>query len=322
MKILLALYSTADRVIADAQAIQVPTQLLISGADCVVDRKPQDNEFLRTARIITEGKARLRLISYHDTLGEKDRAVAMEQVRRFIIRMFTRPLTSTPLLDADKAGYTKDEFDALSRPLPPLSSKSLLYGISKFGMRTGGRLFRWNPAGSGNWLRFGGSTLDYVYRNEVSGITPLGKLIDWFFINAIGWRGIRTRKQNVERLLVQAIAALRSKGQAVRILDIAAGQAGYVFETLENVSVKVDQILLWDYSEVNVRRGDMLIRKKGMQPFARFEQGDAFNQNELAAIRPRATLGVASGLYELFRECTCAWVAQRAGESKSNLAGT
>jgi alpha-beta hydrolase superfamily lysophospholipase len=299
VKILLALYSTADRVIADAQAIQIPTQLLISGADFVVHRKPQDEFFERLGSALKERHVFAGF--YHDTLGEKDRVVAMEEVRKFIIRMFRRPLASKPLLDADKAGYTKDEFDALSRLLPPLSSGSLLFAISKLGIRTGGRL----SDGIRVALETGfdsGSTLDYVYRNEASGITPLGKLIDWFFINSIGWRGIRVRKQNVECMLLQAIAALRSKGQAVRILDIAAGQARYVFESLETVGVKADQVLLRDYSEVNVHIGDMLIRQKGMQRFARFEQGDAFNQNELASIRPRPTVGVVSGLYELFPE--------------------
>lgn len=33
-----------------------------------------------------------------------------------------------------------------------------------------------------------GSTLDYVYRNRPSGITPIGRLIDWSYLNAIGWR--------------------------------------------------------------------------------------------------------------------------------------
>ena len=299
VKILLALYSTADRVIADAQAIQIPTQLLLSGADFVVHRKPQDEFFERLGSPLKERHVFAGF--YHDTLGEKDRVVAIEEVRRFIIRMLTRPPANKPLLDADKAGYTKDEFDALSRPLPPLSSKSLLFGISKLGIRTGGRL----SDGIRLALETGfdsGSTLDYVYRNEASGITPLGKLIDWFFINSIGWRGIRVRKQNVERLLIQAIAALQLKGQVVRILDIAAGQARYVFEALENVGIEADQILLRDYSEVNVRSGDILIRQRGMQRFARFEQGDAFNQNELASIRPRPTVGVVSGLYELFPE--------------------
>ena len=41
VNVLLGLYEAADRVVADAQAIQVPTQLLISGSDFVVHRKPQ-----------------------------------------------------------------------------------------------------------------------------------------------------------------------------------------------------------------------------------------------------------------------------------------
>ncbi len=299
VKILLALYSTADRIIADARAIQIPTQLLISGADFVVDRRPQDEFFERLGSPLKEKHVFAGF--YHDTLGEKDRVVAIEEVRRFVIKMFAGPCANAPLLDADKTGYTKDEFDALSRPLPPRSSKSLLFAVSKFGIRTGGRL----SDGIRLALETGfdsGSSLDYVYQNKASGITPLGKLIDWFYLNSIGWRGIRVRKQNVERLLMASIAMLRSKGQAVKIVDIAAGQARYIFETLENDGVKVDHLLLRDFSEVNVRCGALLIRQKGIEQFASFEQGDAFNRNELASIRPRPNLSVISGLYELFPE--------------------
>jgi hypothetical protein len=234
-------------------------------------------------------------------LGEKDRVVAMEEARRFIVRMFVRPPEVTPLLEADQAGDTKNEFDALSRPLPLLSFKSPLFAISKLAIRTGGRL----SDGIRLALETGfdsGSTLDYVYRNEASGITPLGKLIDWFYINSIGWRGIRARKQNVEVLLMRAIETLRSNGQAVRLLDIAAGQARYIFETIEKDGVNVDDVLLRDYSEVNVQTGDLLIRQKGMQRFVRFERGDAFNRKQLASVRPSPTLGLVSGLYELFPE--------------------
>jgi len=47
VNVLLGLYEAADRVVADAQAIQVPTQLLISGSDFVVHRKPQQQFFDR-----------------------------------------------------------------------------------------------------------------------------------------------------------------------------------------------------------------------------------------------------------------------------------
>jgi alpha-beta hydrolase superfamily lysophospholipase len=298
VKILLALYSTADRVIADAQAIHVPTQLLISGADFVVHLKSQHNFFERLGSIVKEKHVFDGF--YHDTLGEKDRHLAMEKARDFIVRTFTRPPVIPPLYDADKTGYTRDEFDALKRPLPVLSPKSLRFATSKLGLRTGGRLSEGIRLG----LKDGfdsGSTLDYVYNNRPAGITPLGKLIDWFYLNSIGWRGIRVRKQNIEHLLVRSIASLRANGQAVRIADIAAGQASYVFEALED-GVKPDQVLLRDYSEANVRLGQQRIRQRGMDGFASFEQGDAFDRKSLAGIRPQPTLGVVSGLYELFPE--------------------
>jgi len=43
-----------------------------------------------------------------------------------------------------------------------------------------------------------------------------------------------------------------------------------------------------------------LIREKHLQEIARFEQGDAFDAASLAAITPRPTLAIVSGLYELF----------------------
>jgi len=146
-----------------------------------------------------------------------------------------------------------------------------------------------------------GSTLDYVYNNRPAGVSPMGKLVDWFYLNSIGWRGIRVRKQNIERFLAQSIANLRAAGQAVRIIDIAAGHARYVFEALED-GATADLVLLRDYSEANVRLGQVRIRQRGMEGFVRFEQGDAFDQKSIADVRPKPTLGVVSGLYELFPE--------------------
>ena len=119
-------------------------------------------------------------------------------------------------------------------------------------------------------------------------------------MNSIGWRGIRVRKQNLETLLTQAIGALREAGRPVRIVDIAAGHGRYVMEAIEALAEKPDQVLLRDFSEINVRDGRELIRQKGMEAIARFEQGDAFNRQSVAALAPRPTIGVVSGLYELF----------------------
>ena len=77
-----------------------------------------------------------------------------------------------------------------------------------------------------------GATLDYVYKNQPAGIPPLGKSIDIFYLNSIGWRGIRQRRENLQKLLHHAIDEIRAGSQLVRIMDIAAGCGRYVLEAV------------------------------------------------------------------------------------------
>lgn len=297
VNVLLALYSTADRVIEDAQAIRVPTQVLISGADFVVWKKPQHEFFERLGAKVKEKHVFEGF--YHDTLGEKDRQPAIAKVREFIVKRLAEPPVRTSLLDSDRTGYTRAEFDRLKQPLSPLSPKALNYAVTRLGMRTGGRLSEGIRLGLATGFD-SGSTLDYVYRNKPSGYTPLGKLIDWFYLNSVGWRGIRIRKQHLMCLLARAIAALRESGQRVRIVDIAAGHGRYVLEALGAAGPVVESALLRDFSESNVEQGKRLICEKGLQSVARFEKGNAFDRPSLAALDPSPTLGIVSGLYELF----------------------
>ena len=144
-----------------------------------------------------------------------------------------------------------------------------------------------------------GSTLDYVYRNQATGSTSLGRLIDRTYLDAIGWRGIRQRKLDVEALLREAIARLRAAGAPVHIVDIAAGHGRYVLEVAAAISDKPDSILLRDYSAPNVEQGNVLIRELGLGHTARFTHGDAFDRSGVATLSPHPTLAVVSGLYEL-----------------------
>src|SRR6185295_10735720 len=63
-----------------------------------------------------------------------------------------------------------------------------------------------------------------------------------------------------------------------------------------------DSILLRDYSELNVEKGAALIREKNLSTMATFVRGDAFDRASLAALEPRPTIGIVSGLYELFAD--------------------
>ncbi|WP_347249480.1 bifunctional alpha/beta hydrolase/class I SAM-dependent methyltransferase [Zoogloea sp.] len=297
VNILLGLYEAAERVVADAQAITLPTQLLISGADWVVHHGPQHRFFDNLGATVKEKHVLDGF--YHDTLGEQDRKLATDKARAFILRQFDHPAAPMSLLDADRHGATRDESAALARPLHPLSPRGLYWAAYRASMKLGGRL----SAGVALGHRTGfdsGSTLDYVYRNTPTGSGPLGRAIDRNYLNAIGWRGIRQRKRHLEELLRLALGRLHTEGRPLRVLDIAAGHGRYVLEALSEAPRRPESVLLRDYSDINVRDGAALIREKGLEAIARFEKGDAFDQASVAGVSPRPTIGIVSGLYELF----------------------
>ena len=299
VNVLLGLYEAADRVVADAQAIQVPTQLLISGSDFVVHRKPQQQFFDRLGSL----KKELHILPgfFHDTLGERDRAVAVTSAKRFILQNFAHPLDRASLLDADKLGATCAESESLAAPLPRNSLRDLYWRMTRASMGLGKNLSDGVKLGFDTGFD-SGSTLDYVYRNKPTGKGGLGRMIDTNYLNSIGWRGIRQRKLNVEELLRLAMAKLRDDHREVRIVDIAAGHGRYILEALQGVSPLPESILLRDYSDINVRDGGALIREKGLGDIAQFVKGDAFDRADLAALDPKPSLAVVSGLYELFAD--------------------
>ena len=244
---------------------------------------------------------------YHDTLGERDRAPAVARVREFLLRQFDAPPAPVSLRKAHLEGFTRREADALARPLPALSPRGLYWSATRAGLRLGGALSEGVALGHSTGFD-SGSTLDYVYRNEARGAGPVGRLIDRNYLDSIGWRGIRQRKLHVEELLRLAIARLRQAGAPVHVLDIAAGHGRYVLEALQQAPGSTaqaaeglpDSILLRDYSDLNVTAGAQLIRDKRLESIAQFRKGDAFDPDSIASVAPRPTLGIVSGLYELF----------------------
>ncbi|CAK9891414.1 MULTISPECIES: bifunctional alpha/beta hydrolase/class I SAM-dependent methyltransferase [Pseudomonas] len=308
---LLGLYEAADRVVADAQAIQVPTQLLISGADFVVKRKPQEQFFERLGSVHKE--KHILPGFFHDTLGERDRGHALARIRRFIEHCFSLAPQRPSLLAADQLGASCAEAESLAAPLPRNSPADLYWRATRAGLRLGKGLADGVKLGFDTGFD-SGSTLDYIYRNQPTGKGAIGRMIDQNYLNAIGWRGIRQRKLHVEELLRVAIERLREQGKPVDIVDIAAGHGRYILEALQGLERKPESILLRDYSELNVQRGSALIAEKGLADIARFVQGDAFDAQSLASLDPRPTLAVVSGLYELFAS------NQMVGDSLGGLA--
>ncbi len=295
VNVLLDLYETAARLVADAGAIRVPALVLCGADDWVVDVGEQQKFFENLGS--KHKKMRLFAGMYHDLLHEADRDAVLAEIRAFIEEVFAREETREPLLHADEAGYTKSEADRLSRPAPVL--KSLAFAAQRLSMRTLGTLSRGVRLGWESGFDSGRS-LDYVYENEARGEYGVGKLIDRAYLDSIGWRGIRQRKIHLEKLLREAMQRVRSEGKPVRILDVATGCGRYVLDALAADGDPNVTAFLRDFTPANVEQGREIASEMKLSDRVRFEQGDAFDEENLAAITPPPTVAIVSGLYELF----------------------
>ncbi len=294
---LLGLHAAGQRIVDDAAAITVPTQLLISGKDWVVREQPQRLFFERLSSPVKELH---RLPGFfHDTLGERDRAPVVAEMRRFVHAAFTGGVAPVDVRDADRRGATFEESRRLAAPLPAASPRAWYWAITRAVLKLAAPLSAGLRTGHDTGFD-SGATLDLVYRNDPRGAGPIGRAIDKTYLGSIGWRGIRQRKKHVEELLQSAMQQVRACGLPVRVIDIAAGHGRYVLDAVAQASAPPDSVLLRDYDERNVQAGTALVAERGLQSLVRFSEGDAFDRAGLAAVSPAPTVAVVSGLYELF----------------------
>ncbi|MGA7273697.1 MAG: bifunctional alpha/beta hydrolase/class I SAM-dependent methyltransferase, partial [Candidatus Udaeobacter sp.] len=290
VNVLLDLNDTANRLIADAGAIQIPTLMIGAGRDWVVSLKAQVEFFQRLSSPLKE--IEIYPAAYHAIFHDQDRHLVVQRVRKFVRERFAEHMTRPSLLDADQAGYTRDEYERLK------SHGGMKFAVARAGLRMAGRL----SDGVNLGWRTGfdsGLSLDYVYENKPRGLLGVGRLIDKSYLNSIGWRGIRQRKVNLKNALRDVIENLNREGRPIRILDIAAGAGRYVIETVHELPDLSIVAILRDYKQENVDAARALVQEFGLEN-VKAERGDAFDRDSIAAIAPHATIGIVSGLYELF----------------------
>lgn len=299
VNVLIDLRDTAERLIADAGAIRVPTLIQTAGSDWVVDNRAARRFFERLGSSRSEKTIRNYAKFGHAIFHEAERHRPTADVRWFVLDAFERERASGAhaLLDADRAGYTRAEYDRLSKPLPITCPRRAGFAVQTLGLKIGGTLSDGLALG---WRRGfdSGESLDHVYRNVASGTTPLGRLIDRCYLNTIGWRGIRQRKVHLMQLLSHAIDMTAARGAPVRIVDVASGPGRYLLETLKLSAGDVHAVLR-DRSEAGHDAARALAREIGVANVS-FETGDAFDTKAMANLSLKPNIGVVSGLYELF----------------------
>jgi alpha-beta hydrolase superfamily lysophospholipase len=294
--ILLDLHETSTRLLDDAGAIRTPTLLLAAASDWVVKnsaiRRFHDRLGARDKSLhLLEGFS-------HAVFHEQQRELPISLARDFIRRVFQINGPQPSLLHADQQGYTKREFDRLSGPRPAWCVRRWSFAMQRAVLKSVGRLSEGIRIG---W-RHGfdsGQSLDHVYRNQASGTTSLGRLIDRIYLNAIGWRGIRQRKVHLQEMLRRTIEQAHSGGQPARIVDIASGPGRYLLETLRDLPRDRIIAVLRDRSADGLEQARRIAEQWGISN-VRFEGSDAFDYDALTKITPAPNIAVVSGLYELF----------------------
>jgi alpha-beta hydrolase superfamily lysophospholipase len=300
-KILLELAETAERIVRDAAAIDVPVLMLTADKDFVVSESPQ---VLFFERLSSPLKRYVRLSDcYHAVFYERDITTAIGAARDFIDTCYqATPIPLSFYLQADRTGHTARLYLALEHQADGGGSvlSRAWFALQRRMLRTIGPLSDGMRIGLAHGFD-AGESLDYVYRNQAGGRFGIGKMIDRGYLDAVGWRGVRMRKDQLQCMLEERIAA-HPEGEPLRILDIAAGSARYVLETVKRFQERDIEVTLRDYLQRNVDNARCLAASLALRTPVQVEQCDAFSAESYARQDNRYDIVVVSGLYELFSD--------------------
>ncbi|MFU1859173.1 bifunctional alpha/beta hydrolase/class I SAM-dependent methyltransferase [Sphingobacterium sp. NGMCC 1.201703] len=288
--LLVDLLKAGERIVEDAAAIDIPVIVLSAEKDYVVKNSVQKQFFVSIASKL---KTFITLRNfYHGILFESNRQKVYAYLKDFITKAYAR---QKPEQGLEPDEFSVKEYEKLYHKVIPAAEK-LNYALQKWTLGKIGSLSHGMNLG----LQFGfdsGISLDYVYRNEPKGRMGLGKIIDKGYLEAIGWKGIRIRKQHLLRLLEENIAQVKSTGRPVKILDIAGGTGNYLFDIKEKypeVEIVINEFLL-----PNIAVGEKIIKKKGLLGI-RFTNYDCFDPETYNKLNFVPNIVVISGIFELF----------------------
>jgi SAM-dependent methyltransferase len=278
--------------VADAAAIHVPALVLAAGSDWVVRLGAQRRFFDGLASRIKD----LEIYPgfFHAIFHERDRQLPIARTAEFIRARLREPAAVPSLADSDLRGPMRDEHDRL-RAGGGRRHVAMKWGLRTVGLLSEGIRLGWRTGFDS------GMTLDYVYENRPRGVTPVGRLIDRAYLRSLGWRGIRQRRRHLDKAIREAIDRVRAAGQAVHLLDVAAGPGRYVLEIVRSTPAPVTARLC-DASLENLESGRRLADAMGLNGRVTFILGDALDRDGVGSMRPRPTVAVVSGLYELIPE--------------------
>jgi alpha-beta hydrolase superfamily lysophospholipase/SAM-dependent methyltransferase len=296
-RILVDLFDTGKRIISDAAVIDRPLLLFSAGADKVVRRGAIDALYQNYG---SEQKVHLHLKgARHAIFHDLCRDEVTGAVRRFAERCFEK--FTPPRLEADLSHpVTNAEHADLLKPLPSPSLRGISFIIQRALLGTLGKLSEGIRIGHATGFD-SGESLDHVYQNQARGSLGIGKIIDRGYLDAIGWRGIRQRRECMNQALRFTLTKARDARMPHELMDIAGGAGRYLLDILEDSAVGANlHVLCRDWSVSALDAGSASAKERGLEGRIDHKRGDAFDEASLAGVTPKPSVAVVSGLYELF----------------------
>jgi len=287
-KLLIDLADMGKRLVEDSMAIELPTIIFSAEKDYVVKNSAQKKFFLNLS---SKKREFIELENfYHGIIFEKERQKVYKMLDDFIQDVFKNQNTS---LDTSSREFSRKEYERIALEEYPLTEK-IFYSIQKFSMKAFGFLSKGMSLG----LKYGfdsGISLDYIYKNRANGKLLIGKFMDRFYLNQIGWAGVRERKKNLLTLIEEKINNLGEEN--IKILDVAGGTGNYLFDIKEKYP-KV-QILINEFKKSNIEVGEEVIKKNNWENIS-FVNYDCFDKETYKKINYTPNIVIISGVFELF----------------------
>lgn len=287
---------TGQRLLNDAGAITVPVFVLCAGKDFVVD-KAAIRTFYERLRSPIKRWAYYK-DSFHAIFHEINRQEVYKDCIDFADEIFAKPYQMLDLTNADIAtdyarSYSRERVEAFAA-----KGFNLEFAITRLAIQKLG----WISESVATGAKYGfdsGSSLEKVYQNQPKGKHLLGKWVDNFYLNNIGWQGIRIRKAHLLELCEIAIQKLMQADiPSATVMDIASGNGFYMFELCQKYPQL--QAELRDYDSHNVQVMCQKIQTLGLEDRMCALQKDAFLSDSYET--NTANLVIASGIFELFSD--------------------
>ena len=306
--LLIDTHATGQRLLDDAGAITVPTFVLCAGKDYVVD-KQAERQFYEA---INTPMKRWQLYpdSYHAIFHETNKADVFDDCINFAEQVFSTEVKAPDLRTAHLNSASKDKVDRLAiKPFNPS------FAITRFAMQKFGQVSDAIATGLEHGFDSGHS-LDHVYYNQPSGQNKFGQAVDKFYLNNIGWQGIRIRREHILELAREALADIKLANKNVtdsyqpKLLDIASGYGFYAFDLLTEFEDLHAE--LRDYEQHNIQALQAKAERLEIANRVITCQKDAFNpasysnmqKGSVGSDDKKFDIAIASGVFELFSDNT------------------